>query len=134
MIDWRELLSVDDGYELRSGAAAGEIVALRQNVGDDGTGAPFCVWRDGGGVFARFLGFAGLVALSEEGTLRSPKGGLVPGFALCSPRLQVTRAPRAGCCTTSSRPSRTIPHSPGEPPSLVLAAAEVSPISSNVLR
>jgi hypothetical protein len=108
VIDWRQLLSADDGYELRPGATTGEIAAaetalaaafpeeLRQlylvsngvfdrpgqwfviwplpevvtrnrqawpqegparrellGFGDDGTGAPFCVPRDGGsGVFA----------------------------------------------------------------------------------
>jgi hypothetical protein len=109
VIDWRQLLSADDGYELRPRAAAGEVAAaeaalgavfpadLRQlylvtdgvfdragqwfviwplpeavtrnrerwsqgdsparrelvGFGDDGTGAPFCVPRDGSsGVFA----------------------------------------------------------------------------------
>jgi hypothetical protein len=109
VIDWRQLLSADDGYEQCPGAAAGEIAAveaaleavfpadLRQvylasdgvfdrpgqwfviwplseivtrnreawshggspgrrelvGFGDDGTGTPFCVPRDGGGgVFA----------------------------------------------------------------------------------
>jgi SMI1/KNR4 family protein SUKH-1 len=126
VIDWRQLLSADDGYELRPGAAAGEIAAaeaalgavfpadLRQvylasdgvfdrtgqwfviwplpevvtrnraawsqaasparcqlvGFGDDGTGAPFCVPRDGSsGVFAwsAIDGAATLLASSVAG-------------------------------------------------------------------
>jgi hypothetical protein len=122
-IDWRQLLSVDDGYELRPGAAAGEVAAaetalaavfpadLRQlylvsngvfdrpgqwfviwplpkvvtrnreawqqdgslarreliGFGDDGTGDPFCVPRNGGSsvyAWSPIEGKATLLAIS----------------------------------------------------------------------
>ena len=137
VIDWRQLLSADDGYELRPGAAASEVAAaeaalaavfpadLRQlhlasdgvfdrtgqwfviwplpeivthnraawsqgdsparrelvGFGDDGTGTPFCVPRDGSnGVFAwsAIDGAATLLARSVAGLWPGWVAGTLP--------------------------------------------------------
>jgi len=137
-IDWHQLLSADDAYELCPGAAAGEVAAaeaalaavlpadLRQiylvsngvfdhsgqwfviwplpevvtrnrgawsqggsparreltGFGDDGTGAPFCVPRDGGSssVFAwsAIEGKATLLARSVAGFWSAWVAGMLP--------------------------------------------------------
>lgn len=135
--DWRQLLSADDGYELRPGAAAGEVTAVETALsaafpaelrelylisdgvfdrpgewfviwplaevvtrnregwsrdssaarrdlvgfGDDGTGAPFCVPRDGGSeVFAwsPIDGQATLLASSVAGFWTGWTTGTLP--------------------------------------------------------
>ena len=43
MTDWRELLSADDGYELRPGATADEIAAASNGVLDR-PGQSFVIW------------------------------------------------------------------------------------------
>jgi hypothetical protein len=126
VIDWRQLLGADDGYELRRGVTAGEVAVaeaalgavfpddLREvylasdgvfdragqwfviwplaevvtrnrqasvgdgparrglvGFGDDGTGAPFCVRRDGG---------SGVFGWSAAGGEAALLAGTVAGF------------------------------------------------------
>jgi hypothetical protein len=135
--DWRQLLSAEDGYQLRPGASAGEVAAAEAALtaafpadlkdlymvsdgifdatglwfviwplaevatrnrgawsaegssqrhalvgfGDDGTGAPLCVPRDGGtGVFAwsPILGEATLLAETVTGFWSGWVAGTLP--------------------------------------------------------
>jgi hypothetical protein len=160
VIDWRQVLGADDGYELRSGVTAGDVAAaeaalgavfpddLRQvylasdglfdragqwfviwplaevvsrnrqarsredspvrrglvGFGDDGTGAPFCVRRDGRGGVLAWSAIDGEATLLASTVAGFGVGGWQAAGALVAAR---PRCPHAAAGPAGLRAGRT---------------------------